>query len=324
MTALCNFTKNPARLELLQRQVQQALGEAVSGLELIVNPEHWPEALPRAEVIGAYVLSPEEFARGANLRWLHLGVAGVENSLHDALAQSQVIVTNARGIHADVMAEYALAAILSGANRFDLAAAGLVKKEWRQKEIIRHRHSIAGKTVGIIGAGAIGAATAKLCKACGMSVIGIRRSPEKGAPEGFDDIYGPDDLAKVLSAADYVVLAAPLTAETRRLLGAAELAMMKPAAFLVNIARGALVDETALIAALHERKIAGAVLDVFTDEPLPPESPLWDLENVFITPHISGNFEAYVERVGAQFAENLARYVRGEPLINVVDKRRGY
>ena len=324
MIVLCNFTKNPARLQLLQQQIHQALGEAASSLELVVNPERWPETLSRAEVIGAYFLSPEDFARSANLRWLHLGVAGVDKSLHESLAQSEVIVTNARGIHGDVMAEYALAAILSGANRFDLAAAARARKEWQQKEIIRHRHSIAGKTVGIIGTGAIGTATAKLCRACGMKIIGIRRAPEKGAPEGFDSIYGPDGLAKVLSAADYVVLAAPLTAETQHLLGAAELAMMKPAAFLINIARGALVDEMALIAALREKKIAGAVLDVFMDEPLPPESPLWDLENVFVTPHISGNFEAYVERVGAQFAENLARYVRGEPLFNVVDKRRGY
>jgi len=269
-------------------------------------------------------LSPEEFVLCKKLRWLHLGVAGVEKSLHSALVSSEVIVTNARGIHSDVMSEYVLAAILSCANRFDLAAAAKPPKEWRQKEIVRHRHSVVGKTVGIIGAGAIGSAAARLCRVCGMKAIGIRRSPKKGAPEGFEKIYGIDDLPQLLAESDYVVLAAPLTSETQGLLGAAQFAMMKPSAFFINIARGAMVDEAALIAALREKKIAGAVLDVFAEEPLPAKSPLWTLENVFITPHISGNFEQYVERVGKQFAENLARYLRGEALMNVVDKKTGY
>lgn len=324
MTVLCNFTKNPARLKILEGQLRRTLGDLTTRVELVLDPKRWQEMLPRAEVIGAFALSPEDFAQCKKLRWLHLGVAGVERSLHPALVNSEVMITNARGIHGDVMSEYVLAAILSCANRFDLAAAAKAKKEWRQKEIVRHRHSVTGKTAGIIGAGAIGSAAARLCRACGMRTIGIRRLSEKGVPEGFEKIYGIDGLPRLLETSDYVVLAAPLTSQTQRLLGAAQFAMMKPTAFFINIARGAMVDETALIAALREKKIAGAVLDVFEDEPLPPESPLWDLENVFITPHVSGNFEQYVERVGTQFAENLFRYLRNEALMNVVDKKMGY
>ncbi len=324
MIVLCNFTKNPARLKILEEQLRRSLGELAMRVEIILDPMRWQEMLPEAEVIGAFALPAEDFAKCKKLRWLHLGVAGVEKSLHAGLIQSEVILTNARGIHSDVMSEYVLAAILSCANRFDLAAASQAKKEWRQREIIRHRHTVVGKIVGVIGAGTIGAAAGKLCYACGMRVVGIRRTPEKGAPPGFEKIYGIDGLAKLLAESDYVVLTAPLTSETQSLLGAVQFAMMKPTAFFVNIARGAMVDETALIEALREKKIAGAVLDVFAKEPLPPESPLWNLENVLITPHISGNFEQYVERVGEQFAENLARYLRGHALVNEVDKRSGY
>lgn len=324
MIVLCNFTKNPARLKILEEQIQRALGELSSRVELILDPQCWQEMLPDVEVIGTFSLSPDDFARCKKLRWLHLGVAGVEKSLHTDLVKSKVIVTNARGIHRDVMSEYVLAAILGCANRFDLAAAAKPQKAWRQKEIVRHRHSVAGKTVGIIGTGAIGAAAGKLCRACGMRVIGIRRSPEKGVPEAFEKIFGTENLDRLLAESDYVVLAAPLTSQTERLLGTHQLAMMKPGAFLINIARGTIVDEAALIEALREKKIAGAVLDVFADEPLPAESPLWILENVFITPHISGNFELYLERVGEQFAENLTRYLRGAALMNVVEKKSGY
>ena len=324
MTVLCNFTKNPARLKILEEQIRQALGDQMNRVELILDPSCWREKLPEAEVVATFALSPEEYALCRKLRWLHLGVAGVDKSLHPPLLSSDVIITNARGIHSDMMSEYVLAAILSCANRFDLAAASQAKKEWRQKEIVRHRHSVVGKTVGIIGVGAIGAAAGKLCHTCGMRVIGIRRSPEKGAPEGFEKIYGIDDLPQLLAESDYVVLAAPLTSETKKLLGAAQFAMMKPSAFFINIARGSMVDEAALIDALRQKQIAGAVLDVFADEPLPPESPLWNIENAFITPHVSGNFEQYVERVGEQFAENLCRYLQEEPLVNVVDKVYGY
>jgi phosphoglycerate dehydrogenase-like enzyme len=205
-----------------------------------------------------------------------------------------------------------------------LAARGQFEKKWRQKEMIKGRSPLTGKTVGILGMGAIGTEIAKWCAAVGLRVIGLRRQPNLPKPENVAEIFSPMQIDEFLGRADFVVLALPLTAETRGLLSAERLRAMKLSAYLINIGRGDLVDEQALLELLQARKIAGAVLDVFQTEPLPENHPFWQLENVFMTPHISGNFQEYVDLVGEQFAENLARYVRGEPLLNVVDKERGY
>ena len=217
-----------------------------------------------------------------------------------------------------------LGAILFLANRFDIAVRGQFSQQWRQKEMIKARFPVAGKTVGIAGIGAIGTAIGKWCAAVGLRLIGLRRDLHLPKPETFAEIFSPLQIETFLRQSDFVVLTLPLTAETRGLLNAERLRLLKPEAYLINIGRGELLDETALLALLRERKIAGAVLDVFQNEPLPAAHPFWQLENVLVTPHISGNFEEYVERVGEQFAEDLARYLRGEALLNVVDKKRGY
>jgi phosphoglycerate dehydrogenase-like enzyme len=210
------------------------------------------------------------------------------------------------------------------ANRFDIAVHGQFEKKWRQKEMIKGRLPVAGKTVGIAGLGAIGMAVAQWCAALGMRVIGLRREAGLPNPEFVSEVFSSAAIDAFLQRCDFVVLALPLTAETRGLLSAERLAAMKAGAHLINIGRGDLVDETALIEMLRTRKIAGAVLDVFQTEPLPEHHPFWQMDNVLVTPHISGNFEEYVDRIGEQFAENLARYARGEALLNVVDKARGY
>jgi phosphoglycerate dehydrogenase-like enzyme len=190
--------------------------------------------------------------------------------------------------------------------------------------MIKSRFALAGKIVGILGMGAIGMEIAKWCAAVGLRVIGLRRHPNLPKAEHVAEVFSPGQIEEFLGRADFVVLALPLTAETRGLLNAARLRAIKPGAYFINIGRGDLVDEQALLELLQSRKIAGAVLDVFQTEPLPENHPFWQMENVFVTPHISGNFVEYVDRVGEQFAENLARYVRGEPLLNVFDKERGY
>jgi len=233
-------------------------------------------------------------------------------------------VTNARGVHGDRMAEFALGAILFLANRFDIAVRGQFEKQWRQKEMIKTRFAVAGKTVGIMGMGAIGTAIAKWCAAHGMRVMGLRRDSSLPKPEFVTEIFSTNQIDEFLRGADFVVLTLPLTPATHGFLSAERLAAMKSGAYLINIGRGQLVDEAALIDKLRERKLAGAVLDVFQTEPLPADHPFWQMDNVFVTPHISGNFAEYVDRVGEQFAENLARYVRGEALFNVVEKKRGY
>ncbi|MCI0695579.1 D-2-hydroxyacid dehydrogenase [candidate division KSB1 bacterium] len=324
MLVAVNLTSNPARMKKLYEQIKSQLGAEIGKIELSLDPAQFDELMVEAEVIAAYRFSAEQFSRCRKLRWLHFGAAGIEKSLSPELVQSDVVVTNARGIHGDRMAEYVLGAILFLANRFDLAARGQFEKKWRQKEMVKNRFALAGKTVGILGMGAIGTEIAKWCAAVGLQVIGLRRQPNLPKPEYVTDIFSPAQIDEFLGRADFVVLVLPLTAETRGLLSAERLCAMKPGAYFINIGRGDLVDEQTLLEMLQERKIAGAVLDVFQTEPLPENHPFWQLENVFVTPHISGNFAEYVDRVGGQFAENLARYVRGEPLRNVFDKERGY
>ncbi len=181
---------------------------------------------------------------------------------------------------------------------------------------------LRGLTVGIIGLGDIGGEIARLCRAFGMRVLGLRRHPRPY--EHADEVLGPDRLHDLLAHSDFVVITCPLTEETRGLIGRAELAAMNPDAWLINVARGAIVDEEALLEALRERKIGGACLDVFTEEPLPEDSPFWDLPNVIITPHNSWSSPHIQEREVDLFLDNLRRYVAGEPLLNVVDKQVGY
>lgn len=324
MLVAVNLTANPSRLQKLSQQIEFHLGEAINQIKISLAPAQFSEHLAEAEAIATYRFSAEQLAQCRQLRWLYLGAAGIEKSLSPALVNSDVIVTNARGIHGDRMAEFVLGAILFLANRFDIAVRGQLTQQWRQKEMIKARFPIASKTVGIAGIGAIGAEIGKWCAAVGLRVIGLRRDLHLPKPEGFAEIFSTLQLETFLRQSDFVVLALPLTSETRGLLNAERLRLLKPEAYLINIGRGELLDETALLTLLRERQIAGAVLDVFQNEPLPADHPFWHLDNVFVTPHISGNFEEYVERVGEHFSENLARYLRGEALLNVVDKKRGY
>jgi phosphoglycerate dehydrogenase-like enzyme len=324
MLVAINFSSNPARLQKLREKIEACLGAEFDRIELSLDPAQFDAAIIEAEAIAAYRFSAGQFSRCRQLRWLHLGAAGIEKSLSPELVRSEVVVTNARGIHGDRMAEFVLGAILFLANRFDLAVRGQLEKKWRQKEMIKARIPLTEKTVGILGMGAIGTEIAKWCAALGMKVIGLRRQPNLPKPENVAEIFSPAQIDEFLGRADFVVLTLPLTAETRGVLSAERLRAMKPSAYFINVGRGDLVDEQALLEMLRERKIAGAVLDVFQTEPLPEDHPFWQLDNVFVTPHISGNFAEYVDRVGGQFAENLARYVRGEALLNVVDKARGY
>lgn len=324
MLAAVNLTANPTRLQKLSQQIEFHLGAVRNQIKISLNPAKFSEHLAEAEVIATYRFSAEQLAQCHQLRWLYLGAAGIEKSLSPALVNSDVIVTNARGIHGDRMAEFVLGAILFLANRFDIAVRGQFIQQWQQKEMIKGRFPMTGKTVGIAGIGAIGAEIGKWCAAVGLRVIGLRRDLHLPKPDAFAEIFSTAQLEGFLRQSDFVVLTLPLTSETRGLLNAERLRLLKPEAYLINIGRGELLDETALLTLLRERQIAGAVLDVFQNEPLPADHPFWHLDNVLVTPHISGNFEEYVERVGEQFAENLARYLRGEALLNVVDKKRGY
>lgn len=262
-------------------------------------------------------------ARGKNLRWMQQWGAGADWLLDDPVAvERDFILTNASGIHAIPISEHILAMMLALARRLPEVIRRQSEHRWQRPDgsLVRE---LAGSTAVVIGLGAIGGRTARLLHAHEVRVIGVRRNPNVPA-EGVERIVGPGQLLAVLPEADWVVITAPLTAETRHLIGPHELAVMKPEACILNIGRGAIIDQDALIDALRTGRLAGAGLDVTTPEPLPADSPLWELPNVILSPHYSGSTPYYEERAFALFLENLRRYLAGEPLLNVVDKRLAY
>src|SRR5712671_4751649 len=279
-----------------------------------------------AEIAIAWSIRPEQIQAAKKLRWIHSPAAAVHQLIFPELVESGIVLTNARDVHGPVVAEHVIALIFALAKRIPDAVRLQDKHEWGQQrmwdELPRVRE-VAGATVGLIGLGSIGRAVAKSAKALGMRVIAVREHPEKGR-EGVDAVFGPARIDEVFRQADYVVLAAPVTDGTKAIANAERLALMKSDACLINVGRGPLVDELALAAALREKRIGGAALDVFPKEPLAADSPLWDVPNLLITPHTAALTDKLWERHYALFSENLRRHLAGQPLLAVVDKRRGY
>lgn len=296
----------------------------------VAFPPSYDEAendLRDAEVLIGWSLRPEQFKIATKLRWIHSPAAAVHQLMFPELVNSDIIVTNGSPVHGLVVAEHVLAFIFALAKRFPQAIQHQLKHSWGQQamwEAFPRTREVAGATVGLIGVGSIGGNVAKHAASLGMRVIAVREDPDKPKPEGVETVFGPPGLPQLLAQSDYVVLSTPVTPQTKGLMNMDRIAMMKRDAYLINVGRGPLIDEEALIRALREKKIAGAALDVFVEEPLPPDSPLWDLENLFITPHTAGLTEKLWERQYAFISDNLRRYLNGQPLIAVVDKKRGY
>ena len=297
-------------------------------------PAGW---LDQAEILYTGSALPDP-ARAPRLRWVQLHSAGVDHVLDTPLWRSDVAVTTSSGIHAPNIAEYVLTMMLAFTRRLPRMLAYQARAEWPSQRWEQFAApELRRATVGVMGYGSIGREIGRLAHAFGMRVLGLRRSvgtgrlPEFELPELAgrpgaepDLIFTPDRLAEMLPACDYVVLALPHTPATYHFIDEAALRAMKPSALLVNIGRGALVDEAALARALREGWIAGAALDVFEQEPLPADSPLWKMDNVIISPHIAGFTPHYDERATALFAENLRRYLAGDPLLNQIERGRGY
>jgi len=277
-----------------------------------------------AEVLLTNPIVPDDIvSRAPTLKWLQLTSAGVDRLLDAPVVRSHVTVTTASGIHAVPISEYVIGAMLAFAKGFPRAIRAQAERAWRPY----WPEELEAKTVGVLGMGAIGARVIELSRVLGMRVLALRRSARRrvtGDGSAAEELLGPNDLPYLLAQSDYVVVAVPLTAETRGMIGEPELKAMKPTAVIINIARGAVIDEQALVQALREGWIRGAALDVFHQEPLSSESELWALENVMLTPHISGGTPRYMERAVDLFCDNLRRYLAGEPLRNVVDATRGY
>jgi len=266
-------------------------------------------------------------ASATRLRWIQSPAVGVGSMLFPEMIASPIAITTARGIRARAIAEHVLGVTIALARQLHVAVRHQLAHTWAQDELEGRTTSIRtlqGRRMGIVGLGSIGVEVARLASAFGMQVSAIRRRAELPRPDGVDEVLPPSRLGDLLGTSDVVVLSAPLTASTRRLIGSREIEQMKPGAFLVNVGRGKLVDDDAVVDALRTGRLGGAALDVFTHEPLDSSSPYWELPNVIITPHTSGAIDDYWTPLIALFSENLRRFERGAPLLNVVDKAAGY
>ena len=289
------------------------------------------DAVAGTEVYIGYGMPPDLFRAAmappaARLRWIHTATAGVASLLHPALMESDVIITNSAGVHAPAMAETIVAMILHFTRGIDFAVRSQAEGRWDStpfEERIGAVSEIAGATLGIIGFGGIGQHVAQRAAALGMNVIALRRSNLPG-PAGVEMLTGADALERLLRQSDVVVVAVPATVRTRSLIGARELSMMKPGAVFVNASRGDVVDAAALVDALARNALRGAALDVFSSEPLAPASPLWRLPNALILPHVSATSPRFWLRQVDLMRDNIARYLAGRALRNVVDRERGY
>ena len=285
----------------------EALADALHGSDVLFA---WR---PRGQLLS------EAWKDAADLRWIQSASAGVDALLFPELVRSRVVVSNARGVFDDAIAEYVVGLIL-------LFSKGLIgvldaqrRAEWRPRETERLEH----KRVVVAGIGPIGRTIARSCTAMGMQVRGVGRTARPRDDE-FGRVFAAEDLAEAVGWADYVVNALPATADTRRLFDAAVFAAMKPGSRFLNVGRGSTVDEPALVRALEEGRLGGAALDVFEEEPLARESPLWSMPNVVVSPHMAGDYAGWRESAVELFVRNLERYLTGRPLLNVVDKERGY
>lgn len=290
-----------------------------------------PEALaamPTAEAYFGYGLTPTLLAASPRLRWAHSASAGIGESITPELAASGVVFTNGAGVYAEPMADTVLGGVLHFVRGLDYAVRQQAERAWKREPFVENDGGIRELSeyrVLVIGAGGIGSAVAQRFQALGCECTGVRRRPERGVPPGFRRVVGPDALEEVLPDADVVVVAAPLTAGTRTLLDGDRLALLPAGAIVVNVARGPLVADAALLEGLDSGRVRGAVLDVFTTEPLPADSPWWHHPRVLVTPHVSGVSPRRTWQRGlALFMDNWRRWSAGEPLRNVVDLDAGY
>jgi phosphoglycerate dehydrogenase-like enzyme len=303
------------------------LGTLGSDVNVMVSndPARVRELAPQADVIVNGTSNPPLLSAAippaARAKWIHSLWTGVDNVLCPEVLASPLPLTNGRGVFRRPLAEWTIGAMLYFA--------------YRMRRMIRQQQAgvweaftteeIQGKTLGIIGYGGIGSTAAELARPFGMKIVALRRRPEMFQQNGLvDQSFAPSQINELMAASDYVLLAAPLTEETRGMVGAKQIAAMKPTGVLINVGRGAVVDEPALIEALETGKIRGAALDVFAVEPLPKEHPFYRMENVLLSPHTADHVQDFIHLAVESFLENLRRFQANQPLLNLVDKHAGY
>jgi D-2-hydroxyacid dehydrogenase (NADP+) len=289
------------------------------------NKAHLKQIIPGIEILVCFSLDRDTFLSAEKLKWIHAAYVGIDNLLFPEILKSKVLLTSSRGIHGDTVSDHAMAMILAFAKGLVHSWTCKNQRKWCQVEVMSQRFEPQEKLLGIVGFGTIGQSLARKAKAFGMQVMATKNRVKRGEKIKYvDRLFPRDKFREFLCTADFVVLTVPLTKQTYHMIGAKELNCMKDTTILINVARGGVIDEKALIHALQEKKIAGAGLDVFEQEPLSPKSKLWDLENVIITPHIAGSRRDYFKKVGEIFRINLNRYLNRKPLLNLLDKKLGY
>ena len=316
--------KRPVVAVLYREALPPRLSEIEELAEVrLTKADGLADALDGADVLYQWhSFSPalrENWEAASSLRWVHVSAAGVSQLLFDELVRSNIVYTNSRGVLSRAIAEFALGFVLDMAKD----AQGSFRLQQQQRWQHRVTRKVQGQRALVVGTGSIGREIARLFRAVGMEISGAGRTSRAG-DDDFERIHSSQDLAGIVHDYDYLVLAAPLTSETKGLVNAEVLSAMKPSAHLVNVGRGELVHTDALTEALASRSIAGAALDVVHPEPLPAGHALWSMDNVIITPHMSGDTEDHIDDLGLLFVDNLTRYRAGEPLQNVVDKELGF
>jgi phosphoglycerate dehydrogenase-like enzyme len=289
------------------------------------TPAAFERTAPHAAVILCFLsdstLLSEIWPMAPRVRWVHTLSAGLDGLLFPALVESPVPLTNARGVFSDILAEFVIGAVLFFAKGFRRLVLSQMSGKWEQFDIVE----IRGQTLGLVGYGDIGRAVASRAHALGMKVVALRRRPELSRDDpSLAHVFPPDGMREMLAQSDYVAVSTPLTDESRGMIGEPEFDVMKPATVLINVGRGPVVNEQALIRALEQRRIRGAALDVFDTEPLPASHPFYNLDNVLLSPHSADHTPGWKERSMRVFLENFERFRRGEPLRNVVNKKLGY
>jgi phosphoglycerate dehydrogenase-like enzyme len=335
----------------LSQRLRQTVEASIPGVELLfpqikfeTGSPYFPTVIDPAvgdcEVLLGHI-NPRGLGEIApRLRWIHLFSAGVDHVLRSNLVVERgIVLTNSSGTTAPWIAEYVIGAMLQHARGFNLAIRAQMRRQWFHHEVRAECHSLRGRALGIVGYGSIGRATATLAQAFGMEVLALKRDPSAHRDSGWSlpgmsdaegtipcRWFGPDDRIDLMRSSDYVLLAPPLTAATRHFIGRHELAAARPTAYLINVARGEVIDQEALVNALERGRLGGCCLDVTTPEPLTPESALWDAKNVNITFHTSAArpAESFYDLACELFAENLRRFVAGGDLFNVINPAVGY
>jgi len=320
---------------------QNLLRAAAPNVEVVVRQCRTPDDVRELvacnpDAMLGFIMPNDLAQRAPNLRWVQLLSAGADHAM-GAAKSANFTMTTASGIHATPIAEYTIASMLAYAHGFHQLIRAQLRHEWKRSGFPGTVQELRGQTFGVIGYGSIGRESARMAKALGMRVLALKRDPSNrgddgwcpaglGDPEGVipEKFFGPEQREEIVRESDYMTVTLPLTEHTRKFIGAREIAAMRPGAYIVNIGRGEVIDESALIEALKAGKIGGAGLDVFEKEPLPKESPIWDLENVILTPHMSGANRGYLDKACALFADNIRRFAAGQPLLNVVDRLLGY